>query len=90
MEENEHAKQSGAAPTEPYQGGTLAERLSEAEELALAGVARYVQQCELAVVDSQVRTLICRARGEGLGWTRLQALSAVSRRTIAGWLRAEV
>ncbi len=63
--------------------------LSAAEVLGMAGVERYVKQCELAAIDDRIRVLLRQAHEEGLGPTRLQALSGVSRRTIPGWLRAD-
>ncbi|MFI8515426.1 hypothetical protein ACIGHB_30285 [Streptomyces sp. NPDC085460] len=86
---------------EPYRWGELASRfydweeahpapkLRAEEELALAGVFRHVKQRQLAFAEQRVRILLKEAHEAGLGPTRLQALSGVSRRTIPGWLRAD-
>lgn len=103
LERAERARRVKVSPPEPgpYRWRELAEQifvweeahpaptLSAGDELALAGVQRYVKQRELSFVDSRMRALMRRAHADGLGPTRLQALSGVSRRTIPGWLRAD-
>lgn len=71
-----------------WQEANPAPRLGVIEQLALAGVHRHVALRRLAYADEQVRRLLPQAHDEGLGSTRLEALSGVSRRTIPGWLAA--
>jgi hypothetical protein len=85
---------------EPYKWKELAERIYEweeanpppvlgaAEELALAGIDRFLVMRQLDWREERVRRLLHKAHSEGLGPTRLAVLSGVSRRTIPGWLRA--
>ncbi|MEU6018266.1 hypothetical protein ABZ826_30850 [Streptomyces sp. NPDC047515] len=99
LEATERARKVKVSPPEPYRWRELSNQFYEWEEanpapslsargrLALAGVQRYVKQCDLAFVDDRVRALMRQAHADGLGPTRLQALSGVSRRTIPGWLR---
>ncbi len=95
------AKQWRSSPPEPYRWKQLANdvfqweeehpapTLSSADELALAGVQRQVALSQLAFADSEVRRLLRKTAADGVGPSRLEALSGVSRRTIPGWLRAE-
>ncbi|CAM5328382.1 hypothetical protein SFIMM107S_04505 [Streptomyces griseus] len=95
------AKRWKSAPPEPYRWERLADdvfqweeehpapTLSSADELALAGVRRQVALSRLAFADSEVRRLLRKTAAGGVGPSRLEALSGVSRRTIPGWLRAE-
>ncbi len=95
------AKQWRSAPPEPYRWERLADdvlqweeehpapALSATNELSLAGVQRQVALSRLAFADSEVRRLLRKTAAGGVGPSRLEALSGVSRRTIPGWLRAE-